>query len=95
VVGRGCVRRNEEEEDVQLMVGKRIINSDTDQGSDSPFSSPLSGRTRAQLPKIQSPLWQVAGAEGQPALLQLLFSTSDLLNWKESVESYRENLGKM
>jgi len=39
-----------------MLVGKKIVNPEEDQESNNPVSSPVLGRTRAQLLKIQAPL---------------------------------------
>ncbi|KAK4819206.1 hypothetical protein QYF61_026822 [Mycteria americana] len=47
------------------------------------------------VPVIQAPLRQATGVEGLPVFVHVPFTTSDLLNWKQSVGSYRENLDKI
>jgi len=39
----------------------------------------------------QPPLQQAVGVEGQLVFVHVPFTTSDLLNWKQSAGSYREN----
>uniref|UniRef100_A0A8C0BLZ0 Core shell protein Gag P30 domain-containing protein n=1 Tax=Buteo japonicus TaxID=224669 RepID=A0A8C0BLZ0_9AVES len=42
-----------------------------------------------------APLRQAIGMEGQPVLVHVPFTTSDLLNWKQLVGSYQENIEGM
>uniref|UniRef100_A0A8C0HLE4 CCHC-type domain-containing protein n=1 Tax=Buteo japonicus TaxID=224669 RepID=A0A8C0HLE4_9AVES len=54
--------------------------------------SPISSRTQGQTqPVIQVPLRQAVGAEGLPVFVHIPFTTSGLLNWKQSVGLYGEN----
>lgn len=56
--------------------------------------SPIAGRTRAQSAVIQAPLRQAVRGDGT-VLIHVPFTTSDLLNWKPSEGSYRENPEKV
>lgn len=42
-------------------------------------------------PVIQDLLRQAVGPEGEPGFVHVLFTSSDLLNWKHSIGSYRDN----
>ena len=101
----GCDDRKiaggEEQEDVQMLVptappsyknsaGQSIINPNLQSGNEN--FSPVSSRTRGHTqPGVQAPLRQAVGPEGLPVFVHVPFTTSDLLNWKQSVGSYRGN----
>ncbi|KAF1552129.1 hypothetical protein FQV19_0014680, partial [Eudyptula minor] len=97
-----CIEDRGEAEDVQMLTLKgdpanmerraergRYSSDGSDDGDSKENFSPVSERTRGQCPVIQAPLRQAIGMEGQPVLVP--FTTSDLLNWKQSVGSYQEN----
>ena len=101
----GCDDRKtaggEEQNDVQMLVptappsyknsaGQSIINPNL-QSCNENFS-PISSQTRGHTqPGVQAPLRQAVGPEGLPVFVHVPFTTSDLLNWKQSVGSYRGN----
>ena len=101
----GCDDREiaggEEQEDVQMLVptappsyknsaGQSIIDPNLQSGNEN--FSPISSRTRGHTqPVVQAPLRQAVGPEGLPVFVHVPFATSDLLNWKQSVGSYRGN----
>lgn len=61
---------------------------------DSDFS-PIAYHTQQKMgPVIQAPLRQAAGPREKLVVVCVLF-TSDLLNWKQSVGSYRDNPAAM
>lgn len=76
-------KKKKDKEDASLM---------TERGNSSEQSgecSPIARRNRAQQnPVILAPLWQTVGPEW---CVKVTFSTSDLMNWKESAGSYCEN----
>ncbi|KAF1450295.1 hypothetical protein FQV07_0010168, partial [Pygoscelis papua] len=99
-----CIEDSGEAEDVQMLTLKgdpvnverraergRYSSDGSDDGDSKENFSPVSGRTRGQRPIIQAPLRQAIGMEGQPVFVHVPFTTSDLLNWKQSVGSYWEN----
>lgn len=55
--------------------------------------SPVAGRSWAQQhPIIQAPsLHQAVGPDGSLVYVKVPFTTSDLMSWKESVRSYRDD----
>lgn len=56
-------------------------------------SSPIAHHTRWQTrPNIQALFWHALRTGGEPAFIHVQFTISDLLNWKQSVGSYRHNL---
>ncbi|KAF1526959.1 hypothetical protein FQV19_0012918, partial [Eudyptula minor] len=69
-------------------------DSDSDDEGNSKGSL-ISGRTRGKnksnKPVLQAPLRQAVGPTGEPVYVHVPFTTSDLLNWKQSVGSYRSN----
>ena len=99
-IGKRCLKVGDEEEDVQLLVSPERDQDSVD-GRDKGIEafSLIAGRTRAtraqQNPVIQAPLRQAVGPEGMPVYVKVSFSTTDLMNWKESAGSYRENPEKM
>ncbi|KAF1456547.1 UNVERIFIED_CONTAM: hypothetical protein FQV15_0002432, partial [Eudyptes pachyrhynchus] len=93
-----CVpaRADDTEENVQLLVappGKPEDSDSDDEGNSK--GSPISGRTRGKNKSnklvLQAPLRQAVGPTGELVYVHVLFTTSDLLNWKQCVGSYRSN----
>ncbi|KAF1663854.1 hypothetical protein FQA23_0000023, partial [Aptenodytes patagonicus] len=93
-----CVlaRADDTEENVQLLVappGKPEDSDSDDEGNSK--GSLISGRTRGKSklskPVLQAPLREAVGPAGEPTYVHVLFTPSDLLNWKQSIGSYRSN----
>ena len=92
-IGKRCLKVGDEEEDVQLLVPPERDQDRVDaRDKGSEACSPIAGRTRAtwaqQNPVIQAPLRQAVGPDGMPVYVKVPFSTTDLMNWKESAGSY-------
>nr|XP_009676976.1 PREDICTED: uncharacterized protein LOC104146587 [Struthio camelus australis] len=106
---RGCGERKsageEEQEDVQLLVpaAPPPYRDDTEQppgASGSPSGnenvSPVSSRTGGHAQRaVPAASRQAVGPGGRSVFVHVPFTTSDLLNLKQSVGSYRENPEKM
>uniref|UniRef100_A0A663FGX9 Core shell protein Gag P30 domain-containing protein n=1 Tax=Aquila chrysaetos chrysaetos TaxID=223781 RepID=A0A663FGX9_AQUCH len=87
-----CTRVNDKEKDVQLLVPSDSNQGNVSGGQGGEIFSPIAGRTRAQQKVVlQDPLRKAVGPDGMPVHVKVPFYTSDLINWKESAGSYREN----
>uniref|UniRef100_A0A8C8B9S6 Core shell protein Gag P30 domain-containing protein n=1 Tax=Otus sunia TaxID=257818 RepID=A0A8C8B9S6_9STRI len=92
-IGKRCLKLSDGEEDVQMLVA--LDSGENNAGGGDSFS-PIAGRTQVQQnPILLGPLRQAVGPGANLVFVKVPFTTSDLMNWKESAESYRENQDKM
>lgn len=104
-IGKRCLKVDNKEEDVQLLVSLRryhyIFNRDQESidgkagGSEAVILIAIRSWAH-QTPVLQAPLpLQGVGPDREPAYVKVPFSTADLMHWKESSGSHQENLEKM
>lgn len=84
-IGKRCVKLQDEEEDVWMLVAPdgEGVTSGLDEGN-ATFSL-VSRRTRAQQRPVISASFRLAvGPDGSLVYVKVPFTTSDLMNWRES-----------
>ncbi|KAF1463149.1 hypothetical protein FQV17_0012049, partial [Megadyptes antipodes antipodes] len=95
-----CVRADDTEENVQLLVAlpEKPEDSDSDDEGNSkgsPIATRTRGKRKSSKPVLQAPLRQAVGPTGELVYVHVPFTASDLLNWKKSVASHRSNPNRM
>lgn len=91
-----CVKLRDAERDVWMLVAPdgESVTSGLDEGN-ATFSL-VSGKTQAQQhPVISAPFHLAVGPDGSLLYVKVPFTTSDLMNWRESGGSYWDNPDKM
>lgn len=67
------------------------LNESTDSNRSSINFSPIACHPKQGRPVIQTLLRQAVGSLGKPVFVHVPFTTSDLLNWKQSAGPSRDN----
>ncbi|KAF1652071.1 hypothetical protein FQA23_0000085, partial [Aptenodytes patagonicus] len=91
-----CVRTDDTEENVQLLVappGKPEDSDSDDEGNSkgSLISRRTRGKNKSNNPVLQAPLRHAVRPMGEPVYVHVSFTTFDLLNWKQNVGTHRSN----